>query len=70
MMGLTPGPLVRALFPWVLTNMLVVSVAWGLTFFSIGVKSNFVVVMFVVFVPIGVDSKGGQLIEMFWGSNS
>ena len=24
---------------------------------------------FVVFMPTGVNSKGGQLIEMFWRSN-
>ena len=41
MMGLTPGLLVRALFPFAFTNPLVVlktplvmSVAWGLVFFS------------------------------------
>ena len=32
MMGLTPGPLIRALLPCVLKIMFAVSVAWGLVF--------------------------------------
>ena len=38
-------------------------------FSPIGVDSKSENFMFVVFVPIGVDSIGGQLIEMFWRSN-
>ena len=32
MMGLTPGTLVRAIYPLVLTILLVMSEAWGLAF--------------------------------------
>ena len=39
-------------------------------FVPIGVRSKCDVVTFVVFVPIVVESKGGQLIEMIWRSNS
>ena len=39
-------------------------------FSQTGVESNCDIVTFVLFVPIGVKSKGGQLIEMFWRSNS
>ena len=35
-----------------------------------GVESKCDVFPFVVSVPIGVKSKDGQLIEMFWRSNS
>ena len=46
-MGLTPGPLVPAIFRFILTITLVVSVAWGLAFFvPIGVESNCEVVTF------------------------
>ena len=39
----------------------------GSVFFGpIGVDSNCEVATFVVFVPLGVESKNGQLIEMFW----
>ena len=63
MMGLNPGPLVHALFPFIITISLVISMAWGLVFFSMRVKSKCDVVKFVVFVPIGVKYKGGRLIE-------
>ena len=39
-------------------------------FVPTGVDSKCDIFAFVVFVPIGVESKGGQLIEMFWRSNS
>ena len=39
-------------------------------FFPIEVDSKCDVFTFVMFVPIGVESKGGQIIEMFWRSNS
>ena len=39
-------------------------------FVPTGVKSKCDIFAFVVFVPIGVEPKGGQLIEMFWRSNS
>ena len=68
--GLTPGPLVRVLFPCTLTNQLVVLVDYVLVSFSIGVESKCDIVTFVVSVPIVVDSKGGQLIKIFWRSNS
>ena len=69
-MGTTPGPLVRAFPPFVLTIPLVVSVDCGLDFFLKRVEPNCNVVTFVVFVPIGVESKGGRLIEMFRRSKS
>ena len=37
---------------------------------STGVKYKCDVFVFVVFVPIGVESKGGQLVKKFWRSNS
>ena len=71
MMGMTPSPLVRVLLPLVLMIMLVVTVAWGMAFFFQKDLSPIGdVVKFVLFIPIGVESKGGQLIEMFWHSNS
>ena len=80
MMGLTPGPLVRVNFLFalmnplimletllvVLKNPLVVSVAWGVSFFLTGIESIGDVVPLVVFLPKGADSKGGRLIEIFW----
>ena len=39
-------------------------------FVPIGVNSNFDVVPLVVFVQIGVKSKGGRLIEIFWRPKS
>ena len=40
------------------------------SFSPIGVQSKYDVVIFLMFVPIGFESIGGQLIEMFWRSNS
>ena len=79
-MGLTPGPLVRALFLFTLmnplvvlnnllvvfTNTLVMSVAWDLTFFFTGIYPIGDDVPFFVFVPKGLESKCGRLIEIFW----
>ena len=39
-------------------------------FVPIEVESKCDVVTFIVFVTIGVDSKGSRLIEMFWRSNT
>ena len=39
-------------------------------FVPIGIKSISDVVLLVVFVPIGVNPKGGRLIEIFWRSKS
>ena len=39
-------------------------------FVPIGVNSKYDIVTFVVFVPIGVKSKGGPFIKIFWRSNS
>ena len=60
MMGLTPGPLVRALFPFVFYYSVgsIIGVGYSI-FFQIRVKSNCDVVMFVVFITIEVKSKGG-----------
>ena len=84
-MGLTPSPLVRALFLFslmnplvvlqtplvVLMNPLVVSVAWVLAFFVPTVIDSIGdTVPLVTFVPKGVDSKGGQIIEVFWRPKS
>ena len=35
-------------------------------FVTVGIESNFDYVMFVMFVPIVVESKGGRIIEIFW----
>ena len=66
MMGLDPGPLVRALFHFTLMNplivlvdLLVVFMLWGLAFVPTVIESIGDVVTLVVFVPKGVDSKGG-----------
>ena len=50
----------------VLTILLVVFVAWIPDFFPIGIESIGDVVTLVVLVPIGVESKGGQFLEIFW----
>ena len=39
-------------------------------FFLTGIESIGDVFPLVVFVPIGFESKGGQLIEIFWRPNS
>ena len=85
MMGLTLGPLVRVIFIFslknilvllttllvVLTTPLVLFVAWGLEFFDLtGIESIGDVVLLVMFVSRGVESKGGQLIEFFWRPKS
>ena len=84
-MGLTPALLVRELFIFslnnqlivlttmlvVLTNPLVLFVAWGLVcLFPTGSESIGDVFTLVVLVPIGVESKGGRLIESFWRPKS
>ena len=53
-----------------LTTLFVMFVAWLLDFPPIGIKSNCDIVPLVVFVPIGVDSKGDRLIEIFWHPKS
>ena len=65
MMGLDPGPLVRAIFHFALEIPLVVSVALALEFFLTGTESIGDVVLLVVVVLRGVDSKVGQLIGSF-----
>ena len=65
-MGLNPGLLVCALFPFAMKIPLGVFVAWVFAFFSIAIKSNCDVIPLVVFIPRGVESKGAQLIEIFW----
>ena len=47
----------------------VCGVGYGV-FFLIGIESIGDVVPLVVFVPIGLDSKGGGLIEIFWRPKS
>ena len=66
MMGLTPGLMVHAFFLFALTIPLVMFMAWILEFFLIGIESNCDIIPLFVFVPIRVDSKVGQLIEIFW----
>ena len=66
MMGLTPVPLARALFLFALMNPLVVSVAWSMAFFLTGIESIGDFIPVVLFVPRGVESKGGRLMEIFW----
>ena len=70
MMGLNPGPLVRVIFPFFDKSVGRVIGLGSSIFFSIRVDSKCDGVTFIVFMPIGVESKGGQLIEMFWRSNS
>ena len=76
MIGLTLGLLVHALFLFALMNLLVVletplvvSLEWNLAFFLTGIESIGDIVLLVVFVPKGVESKGSQLIEIFWRQN-
>ena len=66
-MGLTPGPLVHALSLFdlnitlvLLMITLVLFVVWVLAFFSVVIDSIGGVIIFVVFIPIGVESKGGR----------
>ena len=59
MIGLTPVPLVRALFCFVLNILLDMLMAWGVGFVPTGVDSKCDVFSFVVFVTMGVKSKGG-----------
>ena len=66
MMGLDPGPLVRALFHFALENPLLVSVTWLWSFLLTGIESIGDVVLLFMFVPTGVESKGARLIELFW----
>ena len=60
MMGLTPVPLVRALFPCVFDGSVgrVSGLGCGV-FVPTGVNSKCNNFVFVVFVPIGVESKCG-----------
>ena len=84
-MGMTLGPLVRALFLFVLKIPLVVLMTPLVmlmtplavfvacvfsVFVPIGIKYNGDVVPLVVFISIGVDFKGGQLNEIFWRPKS
>ena len=77
-MGLDPGPLVRALFHFVLKSAGSVSGIGSGNFVPTGIESiGDVVLLFVprlvplfVFVPRGVESKAGQLIEIFWRPKS
>ena len=81
MMGMTPGPLVRAHFSFCLEDCVghvdyfvsrvddsvgcVCGVGFGV-FVLIVIESNVYVVLLVVFKKIGVKYKGGRLIELFW----
>ena len=65
-MGLTLDPIVRTLFLifiCVLTIYLVVLMIWGLAFLYQQELSPNVIFAFDVFVPIGVDYKGGLAIK-------
>ena len=74
MMGLTPDPLVRTIFVlfYLRFEDSISSVSGlGSGFFApTGVDPKDDIFAFDVLVPTGVKSKGGQLIEMFWPSNS
>ena len=74
MMGLNPGLLVCALYVFLFEASVgcfddfiscVCGVGSGM-FVPIVIDSNCDVVLLVVFVPIGFESKGGHLIELFW----
>ena len=61
--------LIRTIFPiflCVFTILLVVLVAWGLAFFTNRSWSQMWYFSSFVFVPIGVEYKGGQLIKTFF----
>ena len=66
MMGLNPILLGHAIYLFATTIPLGVFVAGVLAFFKIGIKSNCDVILFVVFIPRGDESKVGQPIEIFW----
>ena len=78
MMGLTPGPLVHALFLFALKNplvvfttLLVVFVAWGLVFLSPQESSQLVTLLrLFLFVPKGLEPKGAELVEICWRPKS
>ena len=59
MVVLTPGPIVRALFRCILTIPVVMLVVGYGIFIPTGIDSKCDVFSFVLFVPIGVKSKGG-----------
>ena len=74
MMGMTPGPLVCALFLFFFDDYVGrvkdsvgrVSGMGSGVFVSTGIKSIGDVVPLVMFVPKVVDCKGSRLIEIFW----
>ena len=73
-LGLTLDPLVRTIFTLFSlrfdNSIGRVSGLGSGVFIQTGVESKCDIFVFFVFVPMGVESKGGQLIEMFWRSNS
>ena len=69
MMGLDPGPLVRAQFFHGKYVGSLSGVGSGV-FVLNGVESIGDIVPLFVFVSRGVECKGGQLIELFWRQKS
>ena len=73
MMGLTPIPLVHTRLPFFIAlddSVGSVHGLWCGVFAPEDVKYKCDIFEFVVFVPIGVESKGGRIIKMFWHSDS
>ena len=72
-MGMTQDPLVSTIFIFSVYFEDSVGSVSGLgsgIFGPIGVNSKCDIFALVMFVPIGVKSKGGRIIESFWRSNS
>ena len=73
MMGPTPDPLVRTIFTLFSlrfdNSIGRVSGLGSGVFIPTGVESKCDIFVFVMFVPIRVESKGGRLVETFWRSN-
>ena len=65
--GCEPGSAGTCTFPFCFYDSIGrVSGVGSVVFFPIGVDSNFDVVPLVEFIPIGVESKGSRLINIFW----
>ena len=62
-MGLTLGPPVRSIFPLFDDYVVIVCGLGSGVFVTTGVESKCDIFVFVVFVPIGVKSKGGRIVK-------
>ena len=66
MMGLDTGPLVRTIFRFFGKSVGSVSGVGSGNFVPTGTESIGDVVSLFLFVPRGVESKGGRLMELYW----